>query len=203
MKSLLTTSLIAASALPACAAILHFDLGSLTIPNTIEGIYINILTGDTAASEPVSFNSAPWVNLFLGATGIANSEVLRPWASSASYDPDNHYFINLAPNTVIDSSGLFVPGETVSVLHLGSDSDQFQSGVTGYLAFEYDIDGGGVGYGWLSFAPNDSGEGFSFDLVYSDTPGEAVVVGMIPEPASFAALAGLAGLAFAAARRRV
>ena len=203
MKALLASALIAAGAMPASAAVIFLDLGSLAIPNTIDGVYVNILTGATATSEPGDFNSAPWINLFLGGTGISNSELLRPWARSASYDPDADYFINLAPGSTIDSSGLFVGGESASVLHIGSAGDQFQSGSQGFLAFEYQATlVGGTSYGWLSFTPNEAGDGVSANLAYSDTPGEAITVGAIPEPATVAALVGVVGLGFAAGRRR-
>ena len=219
IASCVCASLVLSSA---SGAILYFDLGSVEIPhNTADpldpvnftGIYINILDRTVAYSEPGDFNTSPWLNLFAGGLGISNGAALRPWASAdaTSYDPDTeegpgHYFLNLPSGTVIDGSGLFVGGEAVSFNHLGPAVDdplpnRFKSGAVGFLAFAYDT-GSGDAYGWLSFTPNDSGPGFSFDLVYSDTPGESITVGAIPEPASFAGLAGLAGLAVAASRRR-
>lgn len=206
--SILITSILAAvGSAPASAAILYFDLGSVVIPNGepdgITGVYVNIVTGATATSEPVDFNSAPWINLFLGGTGIANGELLRPWASSASYDPDTNYFVNLAPGTTIDSSGLFVGGESASIFHLGGAGDQFQSGVQGFLAFAYKATASSdLAYGWLSFTPNEFGDGAALDLAYSDTPGESITVGAVPEPAAYAALAGSFGLLAAVAVRR-
>lgn len=203
MKALLASVLIIAGSIPASSAIIHRDLGLLVIPNTIEGISINILTGDwsTDLLSLEEFNSAPWINFYFGGSSIANSEMLRPWASSATYDPNTDYFINIGVGATINASGLYVSGETASEFHMGGGSDQFVSGMTGYLAFAYDT-GAGDAFGWLSFMPNDSGPGMSFVLAYSDTPGESLLVGAIPEPATFAALAGLAGLGFAATRRR-
>jgi hypothetical protein len=223
MKYILS-SLIGASCLlsSASGAILFFDLGSVTIPHNVSnpsdpvnftGIYINILTQDVETEEPLNFNDGPWLNFFAGGLSIANSDKLRPWASAdaGSYNPDTetgpgHYFFNLPQNTVIDGNGQFVGGEAVSFNHLGplvADSlpNRFQSQVRGYLAFAYDT-GAGDAYGWLSFTPNDSGDGISFDLAYSDIPGEALTVGAIPEPASFAVIAGFIGLALTVFRRR-
>lgn len=207
MKKTTLASLLAACALPASAGVVYLDLGSLSIPNTIDGIYINVLTGNTAFSFPSDFNDAPWINLYLGGAGIANSDLLRPWASQApgSYDGSTpgHYFLNVAPGTTIDSSGVFVSGESNSEYHLGGSGDQFQSGVTGYLAFAYEsVPGGSTSYGWLSFSPNSGGTGLSFDLAYSDTPGESLAVAAVPEPTTCSILAGTAVLGIAALRRR-
>jgi hypothetical protein len=202
MKTQLIPTILAVISSQAAAAVIYIDLESLTIPFTFEGIYINIVTGDTSFNEPSTFNTAPWINLSEGGAVIANSELLRPWASSASYDAGTDYFINLSPGTTIDSSGLFVSGETASNRHLGLAGNQFQSGEQGNLAFEYTLMGGDVAYGWLSFTPNDSGDGISLALAYTDTPGEVLTVGAIPEPASFAVIAGFIGLALTVFRRR-
>jgi hypothetical protein len=191
----------------ASAGVVYVDLADLAIPSSFEGVYINILNGQTSLSFPSDFNDAPWLNLFSGGLGISNSDLLRPLSnqSTASYDPDNGgFFVNVSSGTLIDGSlTTFVSGESASVSHLGVAADQFQSGVKGYLAFEYQSTSvSGTAYGWLSFALNESGDGLSYDLAYSDTPGESLLVGAVPEPASFAEFAGLAGLAFAAGRRR-
>ena len=207
MKKLTLASLLAASVLPASASIIYLDLGSLTIPNTIDGVYVNILTGSTAFSYPADFNDAPWINLYLGGTGIANSDLLRPWASQppGSYDgatPGN-YFLNVAPGTPIDSSGVFVSGESNSEFHLGAGGNQFQSGVTGYLAFAYESTvGGSTSYGWFGFTPNESGTGISFNLAYTDTPGEVLNAAAVPEPATCASAAGALALGLMVLRRR-
>lgn len=208
MKKITLASLLALSALPASAGIVYLDLGSLSVPNTIDGIYINMLTGATTSSFPSDFNDAPWINLYLGGTGIANSDLLRPWASQppGSYDGSSpgNYFLNVTPGTPIDGSGVFVSGESNSEFHLGAGGDQFQSGVTGYLAFAYESSvGAPTSYGWLSFAPSSGGTGISFDLAYSDTPGEPILAAVaVPEPTTCSALAGMAVLGVATLRRR-
>jgi hypothetical protein len=205
-KLLLSTGIVALLTAQAHAGVVFVDLSSIAIPNTVDGIYINILSGTTQTTEPGDFNTAPWINLYVGGTGISNSDALRPWASqpAISYNADNpgNYFLNLPVGTLIDGSGQFVSGEAASGFHIGGDSSQFQSGVTGYLAFEYDLVGGGTSYGWLSFSPNDNGEGSSFALAYSTLPGESVLVGAVPEPASYGTLAGLFVLVTGISARR-
>lgn len=191
----------------ASAGVVYVDLADLAIPSSFEGVYINILNGQTSLSFPADFNDAPWLNLFSGGLGISNSDLLRPLSnqSTASYDPDNGgFFVNVSSGTLIDGSlTTFVSGESASVSHIGVAGDQFQSGVSGYLAFEYQSTSvSGTAYGWLSFMPNDSGDGFSYDLAYNDTPGEAITVGAVPEPSTCVALAGAFGLLAAGAARR-
>ena len=223
MKSTILSCICASLALStASGAILHVDLGSVEIPHNVTdpfdpvnftGVYINILDGTVASSQPGTFDTAPWLNLFAGGMGIASSEALSLWASAddGSYDPDTetgagHYFLNLSYGTTINSGGQFVGGGAVSYNHLGpgvGDSlpDRFTSGLQGYLAFAYDT-GAGDAYGWLRFTPNANGSGLAVDLAYTDVAGESLLVGAIPEPATFATLAGLIGLGFAATRRR-
>jgi hypothetical protein len=206
MKKISLASLLVACALSAPAAVTYVDLGDLVIPNTPDGIYINILTHVHQENFPADFNTAPWINIYLGGIGISNSDLLRPWASNSPYDPDaGDYFLNMDPGTIIDSSGVFVAGESNSESHMSlvADGTHFQSGVQGYLAFAYEGTlGGGTSYGWLSFTPNGGGEGVSFDFAYTDTPGETVEVAAVPEPSSCAALGGALALGAAVLLRR-
>ncbi len=206
MKKLIIATSAALAVAHVHAGVVFLDLTGVSVPNTIDGVYINILTGATQTTMPANFNEAPWLNLYLGGAGISSSEALRPWASqpAISYNPDNpgNYFINVALGTVVDGSGQFVTGESASSYHMGGDSSQFQSGVQGYLAFQYDLVGGGTSYGWLSFAPNIGGSGSSYELAYTNTPEEAIVVGAIPEPSSAALWAGVVGTAAVMSRRR-
>jgi hypothetical protein len=205
-KLLLSTGFAALMAAQASAAIVFVDLSGVAIDNSFNGTYINILTGTVQNTEPGDFNAAPWINLYTGGTGIWSSDALRPWASqpAISYNGDNpgNYFLNLDPGTVIDGSGQFVSGEAASAFHMGGDSSQFQSGVQGYIAFEYDLVGGGTSFGWLSFAPNAGGDGVSYAAAYSTLPGESLTVGAVPEPASYGVLVGAFGLLAAGSSRR-
>lgn len=189
------------------AAVIYVDLSNVVVPYTDEGVYINILTGATEASFPDDFDDAPWLNLYYGGSRIFTSNLLRPLASTASYDDTEpgSYFVNLSPGATIDETGVFVGTGSVSTNHIGAGGDQFQSGQQGYLGFEYQAtEGADVAYGWISVILNLTGEGYSVDLAYSDTPGEALVAGVIPEPSAAAALAGAVGLGavFMSRRRR-
>lgn len=216
LKTAALAALITTCALPASAAIVHIDFGDASIGNDFEGLYINGATGDTTSAFPDDFYDAPWLNVYLGGLGISNSDHLRPWTNQAAdYNGSTagHYFANVSFGSTIGASGVidpldgalvgsFVGGESASEYHIGAGSNQFQSLVSGYLAFEYDLSGGGVGYGWVRFAPNTGGSGSLMEMAFSTTAGESLVAGAVPEPATYAALAGVAALGIAALRRR-
>lgn len=207
------------AALPASAGIIYLDVNNLVIPNDFDGVYINIVTGATSNSvDLMTFNSGPWINLYLGGTAISTSELLRPWNNQASgYDGSTvgNFFVNVTPGSSIGASGVvdpvdgaligsFTTGESASEFHIGASAYQFTSGARGYLAFAYEDSsiGSGTAYGWFSFTPTVGGNGVSFDFARSDTPGESLSAGAIPEPSAFAVLAGVVGLGAAVLRRR-
>lgn len=217
MKTLTPFLISALAVLPASAAVIHVNLGNVAIPP--EGdLYLDILGGTTTTTlDFEDFNQAPWLSFGLGGVVIANSDYVGVWTNQTTgYDGSTagHFFQNVPLNSIVSASGIsltgggtlagsFVSGEAASEFHIGNASDQFESGEAGYLVFSYVTAlGGPSSYGWLSFAPQSSGSGFVVDYVYSDTPGEAIIVGAIPEPSTAAALAGAAGLLVACARRR-
>jgi hypothetical protein len=211
MKTTLLSAIALTCAGSLSAGVVFVDLANLAIPADSNGIFINILDGTTSFDFPGGFESAPWLNLYDGGAGIANSPGLRLWASATPYVFGSDHFLNVDPGVTVDGSGLFVSEETVSESHLYTDSGEIPEGLfgsdePGYLAFQYDLPGAaGIGYGWFRVLLTDSGTGVAFDLARTDTHGESIIVGAVPEPAAFAALAGSVGLftALAARRRRV
>ena len=211
MKKILTSVLLSLAPSCAFAEIVHLVLNNEAIPVTFDGLYVNVATG--AISHDVAFedfNDAPWINFYLGGVAIANSDLVRPWASQTPdvYNGDNegNYFLNLTPGTELDSSGVYVAGEAASQFHIGGAGDQFQSLTAGYLGFAFqNVAAGATYYGWIRFAPNSSGEGIAFDLAYNDIADASILVGetgAIPEAGTSAALAGLAAMGLACLRRR-
>ncbi|MEO7098953.1 MAG: hypothetical protein ABI162_06295 [Luteolibacter sp.] len=139
MKSLLLTALLATSTVPLSAAIVYSGQQDLSVTwNDLDGLYINMNTGDIAHTWPDDFYDAPWINITLGGNGIFNSDVLRPIATSAGvYDtelPTDHY-LNLAPGTVVDASSAFVVEGWASTFHMGNSGDpgKFVVNESGFL----------------------------------------------------------------------
>ncbi len=211
MKTTILSTIALATAASASAGVVFVDLADIAIPADSIGIFINILDGTSSLDFPGDFESKPWLNLYDGGAGIANSPALRPWASATPYVFGSDHFVNVDPGVTVNDSGLFVSEETVSESHLYTDSGEIPDGLfgsnePGYLAFQYDLpDGAGIAYGWLRVTLTNSGTGVGFDLARTNIPGEAITVGAttpIPEPAAYAALVGVLALGAVASRRR-
>jgi hypothetical protein len=208
MKNIILPAVALAAASSVSAGIVFVDLGDVSIPADETGVFINILDRTISFEFPATFESQPWLNLFSGGLGIANSSMVRPWASASPYTFGSDYFVNVDPGVVVNNSGLFVTGESGSEGHVYTGSGQlpagqFASGQAGFLAFEYDLsDGAGIAYGWIRLTLNQSGAGIGFDLARTDTNEESIIVGAVPEPAAFAGFAGLACLTLVLGRRR-
>ena len=200
MKTTVLSTIALVAAASASAGVVFVDLANIAIPADATGIFINILDGTSSFDFPGDFESQPWLNLYDGGAGMANSPALRPWASATPFVFGSDHFVNVDPGVTVNSSGLFVSGETVSESHLYTDPGAIPAGIfgsdePGYLAFQYDLpEGAGIAYGWLRVTLTDSGTGVSFDLARTNTPDEAITVGAIPEPAAYGVLAGSFGL---------
>ena len=178
-------------------AIEYSGIRGVSVPADFDGVYIDIETGTTSTSEVAGWD----INLFYGGYAIANSATFQPVRQGTAVDSP---VLNLAPGTLIGPSGLYASAAAGSEGHVGSATDQFQSGTTGYLGFKFvPTGGGGPYYGWmrLSLTVNTAGAQV-IDWAY-DTTGASMGAGVtaVPEPAEACILA-VAGLGvFASARR--
>lgn len=203
MKPFLLALPVLLLSLPASAAIVYSGTQNFTTSTVdMDGIYLNFDTGAVVYDYPADFDDSPWINIFLGGNGIANSEVVQPIAVSAgAYDPvlESDYYVNLAPGTTIDVSSAFVVDGWASENHIGPGKFVLdQAGILGF-AFQ-NVAGGDTFYGWLRFIPSNGGNGTIVDWAYQDTAGAAIQAGAMPEVSSFALLSCAA--AAAAFRRR-
>jgi MYXO-CTERM domain-containing protein len=191
MKRFLLTLSLLFTASTAPAAVIYSGVQNILIPNTHEGVYLNIFTGATSASEPGDWNTAPWMNPFFGGTAIGTSALLRPIITGADQ------IENLAIPTLINSLKTYAAGESGSSTHIGMAANQFQIGTSGVMGFRFES---GVGqptlYGWLRFTPDYGSGAVIRDWAYEDSGAPLT----IPEPSrALFALLGMASLVF---RRR-
>jgi hypothetical protein len=186
-------------ALPVSASVVY-NSTPIPIPQDLEGVYLNPLTGATTNTFPGTWNTVPWINPFFGGVCIGNDDLLTPVIVGTDQ------VVNLALNTVIDSSSTFAAGESGSMTHVGPAANQFQLGTPGYMGFAVKATTGGPSfYGWAKVSFNNSGAGSVMEYAYEDTAGTSIPAGFTgsaaPEPGRMVLLM-LGGMALGMRRRR-
>ncbi|MFM9181000.1 MAG: hypothetical protein ACKOV8_07130, partial [Phycisphaerales bacterium] len=173
------------------AAVVAWTNCNLVIPNTIDGLYINVQAQTTGSAgsvvagwdiNPYSATSLTWFN----ATGTGMMRYPGVTTGSAG---------SLAVGTVIGSTGSFGSGAVV----VGSNPGNWQLNAVNYFGFRFVAADGGTKYGYGTFAIGSSISGADrtiTNLYYEDVSGASIVG---PAPGAIALL-GLAG--FAGRRRR-
>ena len=186
---------------PANSAIIYSGEQNLSLAQNLGGLYLNVFTGATAASQPGDWATAPWINPFFGGVSISSSDLLRPNITAGSQ------VLQITVGTIIDSSRTYAAAESGSTTHVGGGGDQFQIGASQMLAFVMQTGTGSpLYYGWLRLIIDNSGAGTLQDWAYDNTPGTAIPAGwsgttfVIPEPSR--ALLLLLGLHSLLLRRR-
>ena len=184
-----------ASALP--GAVIFSGPVNIPIPTDFDGIYVDLDTGATS-STPI----AGWdLNPTFGGLEIYNNETFQPVrAGTGSEDAILNLAFGAPVNAGIPS---FSSGFGLSDSHTGAGTTQFTPGASGYLGFKFsdNVDNGPL-YGWMKITVDGIAGGVIESWAYDNT-GAALAVGTtVPEPSTYAALAGLAVLGLAYLRRR-
>ncbi|MEY4534915.1 MAG: hypothetical protein RLZZ246_1233 [Planctomycetota bacterium] len=173
------------------AAVVAWENCNLVIPNTIDGLYINVETRATGSAgsvtagwdiNPYSATSLTWFN----ATGTGMMRYPGVTTGSAG---------NLAQGTVIGASGSFGSGAVV----VGSAAGNWVLNSVNVFGFRFIAADGLTHYGYGTFQIGSSISGADrtiTNLYYESTAGVSITV--VPAPGAFALL-GVAGLA---SRRR-
>jgi len=146
---------------------------SIAVPQNIDGIYINLVTGATGTTgtstpgwdfNPYASSSATLLsfNAATGAGYVSSGGVITP----------------LAGGTPVGASSTYLSGIQTSATAMGS----YRAGVSGqYLGFRF-TEGGNTYYGWINFTsvgPN----GFPANLnnfCYENTPDTEITAGTTP-----------------------
>ncbi len=184
-------------AAPAHAELIYSGPVSITIPNNIDGIYLNVVTGVSG----VSGGAVPgWdINPYSAAAGMFNlwGPTTTTWLSPSGVIGGPY---PLATGAEVGSSGLyFRPGGGTNI------APQLTLNAPNYFGFRFtnEATGGATNYGWLEVTFGASAADRAITGWAYDNAGGAVFAGVVPEPSTVALwLAGLAGVAGFAARRR-
>lgn len=178
LRSAIVATLFAAGT--ASADTIYSNFQNIPIPNTFAGVFLDI---DTGVTNTTSFTG--WdINPFFTGEGIANSAAFQPVRiGTGKLDR----ILNLAPGTLISgsllrSSGFGGSGDPNA--HIGTSADQFQSGVEGYLGFQFTKNGGLTPlYGWMGVTLSLNGLAATIkDWAYDDGGG-TIVIGEVQQSA--------------------
>ena len=185
---------------PTQGAVVYSGIQDLTVPNTIDGLYLNVATGGSTGTYPgdPAWNSNPYFNPFYGGVAIATSDLFLPVIMGASQ------VVNVAYNSLIDATQTYALGENGSSTHVGSDPGQFTLGTEGYVGFKFQATTGGpILFGWSRVVYSNTGSGMVRDWAYSDVAGQGIFAGtltVVPEPSRALLLA--TGMLLVGWRRR-
>lgn len=199
MKLTLALSAILVFAVSSARAVVVYSgIQDIPVPNTLDGVYLNIATGATTGAYPADWNSKPYFNPFYGGVAISTSDLFLPVITGTDQ------IVNLTLGSLIDSSLTYPVGESGSSTHVGGAQDQFTLGTEGYVGFKFETTIGGPDYyGWARIVIQNSGNGLIRDWAYNDSASVGILTGLLvaaPEPDRVALT--LCALACALLRRR-
>ncbi len=174
------------------AAVVYSGVVNIAVPNNIDGVYLNVVTGANGAAPVAGYD----INPYSAAAGNFNL-----WGPTATTWLDVGVDVyNLAADTVIGAGGVYDrPGGGVNIgpqMNLNSSNN--------YLGFRFanEANGNQIHFGWvqLQFGA-DAGTRSIIGYAYDDVAGASINAGAIPAPGALALL-GLAGVVGARRRRR-
>jgi hypothetical protein len=170
---------------------------NINIPSTTQGVYLNVITGQTGGTSAGTpgWDVNPWSGSGLSFFSPTGGGYVRGLGSSA-FAVDN-----LAFNTVIDASQAFGSGTAESTGATAFNLNSSQN----LVGFRFVNEAtGGTHYGWMRIQMW-SGPGVQprsiVEYAYESVAGASINAGLIPAPGAIALL-GMAGLAGFGRRRR-
>lgn len=182
-------------------AIILSHSGNISIPNTFDGVFVTFndvadaSDFSTATSTPASWS----LNPFFGGAAFATSDTFLPVLASTATNSD---ILNLSFGTTVDSGSDYPAGFSGSPGHMGTGTNEFENGTSGYIGFAL-VDGSDNYYGWMQLTLYDDGSvGTIHQWAWESTANTAITVGAVPEPSNAALLLGLSAILWVGTRRR-
>jgi hypothetical protein len=181
----------------ASADIVYSGPVNINIPDNIDGVYMNIITGATGAVPPANWDINPY-------SAVAGQFNLWGFDTTTWFNPSgvigNAAGYVLPFGTAIGSgpTNFFRPGGGTNV---GTAVTLNAANLFG-IEFLAEEAGGTTHYGWVQITFGaTAGQRAITGYAYESTPNATINAGAIPEPGTFAALA-LGAVGLVARRRR-
>ena len=196
-KSLAAVSALAGllgAALPAQAIVVSSGPVSIAVPDDIDGVYLNMVTGAFGAVPPVGYDINPY-SAFAGQFNLWGATTTT-WLATSGVVAGPY---PIAPGTSISAAGLFFrPGGGTNV------GTQVTLNATNLFGVQFLNEGPAItNYGWVAMTFGASAGVRTITGWAYETTGAEILAGAVPEPGSYAMLlAGLAVVGGVAARSR-
>lgn len=181
------TAALAGQAATSQAAVVNSGPLNIVVPNTVDGIYINFVTGTTSTSATSGWDFNPY---------SGSGSLLFYWGGDAGSDnggvasSTTGPYLVLGPGSVISSGSIF----SQSANGANNETSAFQAGVNGYLGVKFlNETTSVVDYGYVHFQTTGT-TGFPATILdYSyDNTGAAITIAAVPEPSTVALLGTMA-----------
>lgn len=194
LGALSAVAVLMAAAAPAHAVVV-VSTTPVVVPNTFDGIYLNLVTGASGTSgSSVSgydinpYNSGTAISFYFGGSTTANAGVQDSAATA---------YLDLAPGSIVGPSSTFGQ-QTASTF-----TSAFQTVGTHVLGVKFTNEQtGALNYGYITFQTTGAG-GFPTTITGWAYENTGAAITTVPEPGTMALwLAGLASVGGLALRRR-
>jgi hypothetical protein len=196
-SALAVAALAAIVSAPAQAQIVYSGPVNISIPNNIDGIYMNLVTGATGTAGA---SVAGWdINPYSAVAGGFHlwGATTTTWLNTSGVISSGAGYV-LAPNTPIGTgTNFFRPGGGTNL------ATAVTLNAPNLFGVQFS-EGGNTHYAWVEITFGaDAGTRAITAWAFDATPNATIAAGVVPEPGTYALmLAGLAGIAGFAARRR-
>lgn len=195
LGSLAVTALMAVAA-PAQAVIIYSGPVSIGIPDDIDGIYGNVVTGAFGVSPPAGWD----INPYSAVPGQFNL-----WGATTTtwFTPSG---VIAGPYPL--ASGTMIAGAVTTFFRPGGSLDvgtQVTLNATNLFGFRFanEAAGGANNFGWVAITFGASAAERTITAYAYQNDGSGIMAGVVPEPGTYAMMAlGLAAMGGFVARRR-